>query len=218
MLRRPIRLAMLAVAAMLLTPALAGATTLTPAGDVLDFGSQASSLVMQGGFAITRCTVDLGAARIPAAPGNSNPSGPLGVTLSSNPSFTGCTSTGGWTVNVTTTGGWSATFGWGSPIAAAVNAPARGVTVTFSSGGSMLCQATNGAAGSATGSWQNGSTSPFADSTASLAGSLPVTWTGAPGVDVATCRTTFGSSISLNAASVPVRDATNPGAVILVGP
>ncbi|MGN6190040.1 MAG: hypothetical protein ACTHOE_14190 [Conexibacter sp.] len=207
----------LIVASSLLAPSLAQAVSgsLYPAGDTLDIVNARYNTMMLGSQGGTTCNVDLGAARIPAEPGNRNASGPIRVTLSTNPTFEGCR-TAGESSTITSAGTWTAEFAWGSPAPATINVPARGIIVRIFFLEALFCEGTNNSAMTATGSWQNGFTSPaFVNSALSLRGSTRLTWTfGESG----SCEISFGSQFTLERTSVEVRDATNARAVVLVGP
>jgi hypothetical protein len=219
MLRRSTAL-VAAFIALLLTPALAHATSASmyPAGDTLDAAPQSERVLTSGGVeGSVRCTFDAGAVRIPAEPANRNASGPLRLTLSTNPTFESCR-VGGYGVRVTASGTWTAEWAWGAPATTTLNVPPRGVVISiwtipgFEEMTAPLCEGTNASAVSIRGSWQNGFTSPaFVNSAMSLSGTTPLNWR-------IECLLAFGSSMRLELATAAVRDATNERAVILVGP
>ena len=217
MIRRNAALTALVVVALAVMAASAQATSgsLYPAGDTLDIAAARYNTMMSGSQGGTSCTVDLGAARIPAEPGNRNASGPIRVTLSTNPTFEGCR-TGAEPSAVTAAGTWSAEFAWGSPAPATINIPARGIIYRYSILETVLCEGTNSAAATATGTWQNGFTSPvLVNSLISFRGSTSLTWTRG---EAGSCGISFGSTFTLERSNVEVRDATNARAVVLVRP
>lgn len=218
----------LAVGAALMTAAIAAgpasaqsSTTITPAGDYakasLKSGTTASFSI--AGFMTTTCnqsvsqpTSPLGTDtknKIPAAPGNHNPSGP--VTLPVNaPSFTNnggaCPTNIGATTTTTTSGNWSLSGQYGSPITGYLTVPQNGAVVTTSNG----CTITIAPSGpvNVNGTWTNGGGKTPSRLTISNA-PVPISVSGGFGC--------FGSSASFTA-TYDVTDVSNTSAVVTVAP
>jgi hypothetical protein len=218
----------LAISAALMTAAIAAgpasaqsSTTITPAGDYakasLASGSTASFSI--AGFLTTTCnqsvsqpTSPLGTNtknKIPAAPGNHNPSGP--VTLPVNaPTFTNnggpCPTNIGATTTTTTSGNWTLSGQYGSPITGYLTVPQNGAVVSTSNGCTITI-APNGPV-NVSGTWTNGSSK--APSKLTISGApVPVSVTGGFGC--------FGSSASFSA-TYSVSDVSNTSAVVTVAP
>lgn len=214
--------AALTSAAIAAGPAAAqSSTTITPAGDYakasLKSGTTASFSI--AGFLTTSCnqsvsqpTSPLGSNsknRIPAAPGNHNPSGP--VTLPVNaPTFTNnggpCPTNIGATTTTTTSGSWTLSGQNGSPITGYLTVPQNGAVVTTSNG----CTITIAPSGpvNVNGTWSNGGGKTPSRLTISNA-PVPVSVSGGFGC--------FGSSASFTA-TYDVTDVSNTSSVITVGP
>ena len=203
-------------------PAVAGATTITPAGDYakasLQSGTTAKFTI--AGFLSVTCNQSVSAPssplgsnnknQIPPAPGNSNPSGP--VSLPVNPaSFTNnggaCpTSLSGVTATTTTSGTWTLSGNWGSPITGSLTIPQAGA-VTQTSNGCTITVAPNGPH-TVSGTWTNGGSRTPSRLAVSNA-SVPVSVTGGFGC--------FGSSATFTA-TYDVTDVSNTSAVVTVAP
>jgi hypothetical protein len=102
------------------------------------------------------CTVSGGSGTVPAAPGNTNPSGPVVVTLATRPTFSACTN-GPLHYTVTTSGTWTLSFQGGTTPKATLNIPAGGLHANFQE---FNCAASNNTAIAVAGPWQNGFTTP----------------------------------------------------------
>ncbi|MFD4996751.1 hypothetical protein [Streptomyces buecherae] len=190
------------------TTAAAGSTTVTPAGHY--FGAkQSGDIVLKAGAMTVTCKVSTSqpagsgsANQIPAAPNNTNPSGPVSGTITA-PTFEDCTTNvPGVNVSIATSGTWGISIQHGTTIAANLSAPQGGLVMSLT--GALTCTGTSGAA-NVPGTWTNGSPAKlrYAEST------VPVTITGGAG-----CPTDV-TSASLSAA-YDVSDVTDPSATLAV--
>lgn len=204
-------LALLLAAAAIPSTAHASAA-LQPAGDVLDYStvSNVTPFVIGGGLVTIRCTsFDPGAVRIPSEPANRE-TGQLRLTLTTRPSYSGCRNSFGLPIDIRTSGTWTATFQWGTPAVMNITVPARGIAVAevFEAEEVITC-GTNPRSATIAGNWQNGFTTPtFVNSITSFSGRIPMTWT---------CETVWGE-MTYAASRLEVVDATNPTAIVTVGP
>ncbi len=186
----------------------AGSTTVTPAGHY--FGAkQSGDVVLKAGGMTVTCKVSTSqpsgggsANQIPAAPNNTNPSGPVSGTITA-PTFESCTANvPGVNVSIATSGTCGISIQHSTTIAANLSAPQGGLGMSLT--GALTCTGTSGAA-NVPGTWTNGAPAKlsYAEST------VPVTITGSAG-----CPTDV-TSASLSAA-YDVSDVTNPSATLAV--
>ncbi|MBT2469850.1 hypothetical protein J7E97_18690 [Streptomyces sp. ISL-66] len=185
---------------------LAGSTTVTPAGHAFKATLSGKATLKAGSVTVT-CTVSVSTGGVPAAPGNTNPAGPVSSPISP-PTYGSCTSsTWGVTPTVTTSGAWSVSMQNGSPVTATMGLPTGGLVVQTS--GLATCTVTAAPAGPATvnGTWTNGSPSTLTFTNASV----PVTVTGGFGCPTSATSSTFN-------AVYKVTDTTDPAQQITVGP
>ncbi|MFF4155794.1 hypothetical protein [Streptomyces sp. NPDC001678] len=114
----------------------AGSTTVGPAGHAFAATLNGSATFKAGSVTIT-CTTSSSAPtgdnnRVPAAPGNTNPAGPVTIAVTS-PVYSDCTgSLPGVDISITTTGAWTVSMQNGSPSTATLNAPAQGMVLKSS--------------------------------------------------------------------------------------
>ncbi|OLZ62196.1 MULTISPECIES: hypothetical protein [Streptomyces] len=189
------------------TPApLAGSTTVTPAGH--DFKAVLSGkATLKAGSVTVTCTVSVSTGTVPAAPGNSNPAGPVSSPISP-PTYSSCTSSmPGVTPTVTTSGAWAVSMQDGSPITATMTVPIGGLVLKTTGLASCTVTAAPTAPASVAGTWVNGSPSSLTFTNASV----PVKVTGGFG-----CPTSATASV-FNAV-YKVSDVTDPAQDITVGP
>ncbi|MET9469992.1 hypothetical protein ABZY44_35415 [Streptomyces sp. NPDC006544] len=185
---------------------LAGSTTVTPAGHAFNATLSGKATLKAGSVTVT-CTVSVSTGAVPAAPGNTNPAGPVSSPISA-PTYSSCTSSmWGVTPTITTSGAWSVSMQNGSPITATMGLPTGGLVVQTS--GLASCTVTAAPAGPANvnGTWSNGSPSTLTFTNASV----PVTVTGGFGCPTSATSSTFN-------AVYKVTDTTNPAQQITVGP
>lgn len=188
--------------------AAAGSTTVTPAGHYFA-AKQSGDVVLKAGDLTVTCAVSTSAPsgsgsanQIPAAPGNTNPSGPVSGTITA-PTFESCTSNvPGVNVSIATSGTWGISIQHGTPITANLSTPAGGLVMNLS--GAINCTGTSGAA-NVGGTWTNGAPAKLTYHQSSV----PVTITGGAG-----CPTDI-TSASLSAA-YDVSDVTDPAAELTV--
>ncbi|AQT75597.1 MULTISPECIES: hypothetical protein [Streptomyces] len=189
------------------TPApVAGSTTVTPAGH--DFKAVLSGkATLKAGSVTVTCTVSVSTGTVPAAPGNSNPAGPVSSPISP-PTYSSCTSSmPGVTPTVTTSGAWAVSMQDGSPITATMTVPTGGLVLKTTGLASCTVTAAPTAPASVAGTWVNGSPSSLTFTNASV----PVKVTGGFG-----CPTSATASV-FNAV-YKVSDVTDPAQDITVGP
>lgn len=188
----------------------ASATTLSPAGHSIDFGTQQVDILQNGGAYIT-CTMDGGAATIPAAPANHVASGPLTVALSTRPSFSSCLWFGS-PVTVTSAGSWSVSVENGAPPKFTLKVPQNGLY--FPIPGCMPGVPYNTGFSSTGGTWLNGTVAPLVVSTAKFGNvaNMPSNPNGA------FCQGANLWTLSGKNNSMTASDTTNPAAVITVTP
>ncbi|MFD6227468.1 hypothetical protein ACFWFZ_11380 [Streptomyces sp. NPDC060232] len=184
----------------------AGSTTVTPAGH--DFKAVLSGkATLKAGSVTVTCTVSVSTGTVPAAPGNSNPSGPVSSPISP-PTYSSCTSSmPGVTPTVTTSGAWAVSMQDGAPITATMTVPTGGLVLKTTGLASCTVTAAPTAPGSVPGTWANGSPSTLTFTNASV----PVKVTGGFG-----CPTSATASV-FNAV-YKVSDVTDPAQDITVGP
>ncbi|UUY51113.1 hypothetical protein NRK68_30130 [Streptomyces yangpuensis] len=184
----------------------AGSTTVTPAGH--DFKAVLSGkATLKAGSVTVTCTVSASTGTVPAAPGNSNPAGPVSSPISP-PTYSSCTSSmPGVTPTVTTSGAWAVSMQDGTPITATMTVPAGGLVLKTTGLASCTVTAAPTAPASVAGTWANGSPSSLTFTNASV----PVKVTGGFG-----CPTSATASV-FNAV-YKVSDVTDPAQDITVGP
>ncbi|WP_030767660.1 hypothetical protein [Streptomyces sp. NRRL F-2664] len=184
----------------------AGSTTVTPAGH--DFKAVLSGkATLKAGSVTVTCTVSVSTGTVPAAPGNSNPAGPVSSPISP-PTYSSCTSSmPGVTPTVTTSGAWAVSMQDGAPITATMSVPMGGLVVKTTGLASCTVTAAPTAPASVAGTWANGSPSSLTFTNASV----PVKVTGGFG-----CPTSATASV-FNAV-YKVSDVTDPAQNITVGP
>ncbi|MFD5622599.1 hypothetical protein [Streptomyces yangpuensis] len=184
----------------------AGSTTVTPAGH--DFKAVLSGkATLKAGSVTVTCTVSVSTGTVPAAPGNSNPAGPVSSPISP-PTYSSCTSSmPGVTPTVTTSGAWEVSMQDGSPITATMTVPTGGLVLKTTGLASCTVTAAPTAPASVAGAWANGSPSSLTFTNASV----PVKVTGGFG-----CPTSATASV-FNAV-YKVSDVTDPAQDITVGP
>lgn len=185
---------------------MAGPTTVTPAGH--DFKATLSGkATFKAGSVTVTCTVSAATGTVPAAPGNSNPAGPVSSPISP-PTYSSCTSTmPGVTPTVTTSGAWTVSMQDGSPATATMTVPVGGLVLKTTGLASCTVTAAPTAAANVGGTWANGAPSSLTFTNASV----PVKVTGGFG-----CPTSATASV-FNAV-YKVADTTDPAQQITVGP
>ncbi|WP_407835965.1 hypothetical protein ACE1OC_05325 [Streptomyces sp. DSM 116496] len=185
---------------------LAGSTTVTPAGHAFKATLSGKATLKAGSVTVT-CTVSVSTGTVPAAPGNTNPAGPVSSPISP-PTYSSCTSSmWGVTPTVTTSGAWSVSMQNGSPVTATLTVPTGGLVVHTT--GLAVCTVTAAPSGPASvpGAWTNGAPPSLTFTNASV----PVTVTGGFGCPTSATASTFN-------ALYKVTDTTNPAQQITVGP
>jgi len=185
-------------------PAVAGPTTVAPAGDEYAAHLTGEATFTAGAVTVT-CTVSEASGRIPAAPGNHNDAGPVASSLNA-PTYDSCSSSlPGVSATVTTSGDWSVSMQNGSPSTAGLTMPKGGFVLKTSGLASCTVTAAPDGAATVTGDWTNGSPSALAFDGAAV----PVHVEGGFG-----CPTTATSSDF--SASYEITDTTDPGADVTV--
>ncbi|MEU5052479.1 hypothetical protein [Streptomyces sp. NPDC021096] len=189
----------------------AGPTTVEPAGHAFAATLNGTATFKAGSITIT-CTASSSKPvdgstnnRIPEAPGNSNPAGPVASGISA-PVYSNCRgSLPGVTITITTSGAWGVSMQHGEPSTAALSAPAAGMVLKSS--GLANCTVTASPDGPATipATFTNGTPSQIAVTDYAL----PVKIEGGFG-----CPTTATTAL-LNA-TYDVTDVTDPSAQITV--
>ncbi|WP_030720856.1 hypothetical protein [Streptomyces sp. NRRL F-2580] len=184
----------------------AGSTTVTPAGHAFQATLTGKATLKAGSVTVT-CTVSVATGTVPAAPGNSNPAGPVSSPISA-PTYSSCTSSlPGVTPTVTTSGAWTVSMQDGSPITATMGLPVGGLVVKTTGLASCTVTAAPTAPANVGGTWANGAPSTLAFTNASV----PVKVTGGFGCPTSATSSTF-------TAVYRVADATDPAQQITVGP
>ncbi|WP_404953620.1 hypothetical protein [Streptomyces sp. 147326] len=184
----------------------AGSTTVTPAGHAFQATLTGKATLKAGSVTVT-CTVSVATGTVPAAPGNSNPAGPVSSPISA-PTYSSCTSSiPGVTPTVTTSGAWTVSMQDGSPITATMGLPVGGLVVKTTGLASCTVTAAPTAPASVGGTWTNGAPSSLTFTNASV----PVKVTGGFGCPTSATSSTFN-------AVYRVADATDPAQQITVGP
>ncbi|WP_327418299.1 hypothetical protein [Streptomyces sp. NBC_01233] len=184
----------------------AGSTTVTPAGHAFQAALSGKATLKAGSVTVT-CTVSVATGTVPAAPGNSNPAGPVSSPISA-PTYSSCTSSmPGVTPTVTTSGAWTVSMQDGSPITATMGLPVGGLVVKTTGLASCTVTAAPTAPASVGGTWSNGAPSSLTFTNASV----PVKVTGGFGCPTSATSSTFN-------AVYRVADTTDPAQQITVGP
>ncbi|MEV0411722.1 hypothetical protein AB0I68_13210 [Streptomyces sp. NPDC050448] len=184
----------------------AGPTTVTPAGHSFTATLSGKATLKAGSVTVT-CTVSVSTGTVPAAPGNSNPAGPVSSPISP-PTYSSCTSgIPGVTPTVTTSGSWSVSMQDGSPITATMTVPVGGLVVHTTGLATCTVTAAPSAPANVAGTWANGAPPSLTFANASV----PVTVTGGFGCPTSATSSTFN-------AVYKVTDTTDPAQQITVGP
>ncbi|MFJ6756059.1 MULTISPECIES: hypothetical protein [unclassified Streptomyces] len=184
----------------------AGSTTVSPAGHAFQATLTGKATLKAGSVTVT-CNVSVATGTVPAAPGNSNPAGPVSSPISA-PTYSSCTSSiPGVTPTVTTSGAWTVSMQDGSPITATMGLPVGGLVVKTSGLASCTVTAAPTAPASVGGTWANGAPSSLTFTNASV----PVKVTGGFGCPTSATSSTFN-------AVYRVSDTTDPAQQITVGP
>ena len=194
--------------------AVAGPTTVTPAGHYFQANLAGTATFKAGSVTVT-CTVSTSAPtsplgtnannRIPDAPGNTNAAGPVSGPINP-PTYSSCrTSMPGVSAAITTTGTWGVSVQYGTPSTANLTIPKGGFVLKTS--GLASCTVTAAPNGDATvaGSWTNGAPSRLFFSGVSV----PVTVVGGFGCPTSSTSSTF--SVAYN-----ITDVTDPASQITV--
>ncbi|MEU1312338.1 hypothetical protein ABZ419_26080 [Streptomyces cinnamoneus] len=194
-------------------PADAGSTTVQPAGHL--YAAQLNgTATFQAGSVSVSCSVSSSVPsagggdsnRIPAAPANTNPSGPV-VSVINAPTYSDCSANlPGVDVTITTTGTWGISMQNGSPITATLDAPAKGMVLKTT--GLANCTVTAAPDGPAVipTTFTNGAPSQLAATDVAL----PVKVEGGFG-----CPTSATTAVL--SATYDVTDVTDPASQITVG-
>ncbi|MFF7727700.1 hypothetical protein [Streptomyces sp. NPDC008001] len=191
--------------------AAAGSTTVTPAGHSFAATLNGKATFKAGSVTAT-CTAsssqpsdDPAANRIPEAPGNQNPAGPV-VSGINAPTYSGCTaSLPGVTTTVTTSGAWQVSMQNGSPITATLTIPPGGFVLKSAGLANCTITAAPAAPADIVATYTNGSPSKLTVTDAAV----PVKVEGGFG-----CPTSATSSV-FNAV-YDVTDTTDPASRITV--
>ncbi|MEU9082928.1 hypothetical protein [Streptomyces sp. NPDC048357] len=184
----------------------AGSTTVTPAGHAFQATLTGKATLKAGSVTVT-CTVSVATGTVPAAPGNSNPAGPVSSPISA-PTYSSCTSSiPGVTPTVTTSGAWTVSMQDGSPITATMGLPVGGLVVKTTGLASCTVTAAPTAPANVGGTWANGAPSTLTFTNASV----PVKVTGGFGCPTSATSSTFN-------AVYRVADTTDAAQQITVGP
>ncbi|CAM5557035.1 hypothetical protein [Streptomyces abikoensis] len=191
----------------------AGSTTVTPAGH--SFAATLSGkATFKAGSVTATCTVSSSKPsddqpalnRIPDAPGNQNPAGPVVSGLNA-PTYSGCTaSIPGVTTTVATSGEWKVSMQYGSPITATLTIPVGGFVLKSTGLANCTITAAPAAAADIAAAYTNGSPAKLTVANANV----PVKVEGGFG-----CPTSATTSV-FNAV-YDVTDTTDPGSQITVG-
>ncbi|QLE71890.1 hypothetical protein FGW37_09985 [Streptomyces rectiverticillatus] len=189
----------------------AGSTTVTPAGHSFAATLNGKATFKAGSVTAT-CTASSSQPstgsdnnRIPDAPGNQNPSGPVSSSINP-PTYSGCTaSIAGVTTTVTTSGTWGVAMQHGSPISATLTIPAGGFVLESKGLANCTITAAPTAPADILTTYTNGAPSKLTVTNANV----PVKVTGGFG-----CPTSATSSV-FNAV-YDITDTTDPGSQITV--
>ncbi|MEU7042644.1 hypothetical protein AB0A77_16490 [Streptomyces varsoviensis] len=186
-------------------------TTVAPAGHHFAAKLTGKATFKAGAVTVT-CTVSSSAPgasgtnnSVPAAPNNTNPSGPVSNTINA-PTFSSCTaSIPGVTAAITTNGTWGVAMQNGSPISATLTIPTGGFVLQTNGLASCTVTAAPTAPANIAGTWTNGAPSKLGFSNASV----PVHVVGGFGCPTSSTSSTF-------TATYDVTDVTDPASQITV--
>ncbi|MGK5732723.1 hypothetical protein [Streptomyces sp. URMC 124] len=189
----------------------AGSTTVTPAGHSFAATLNGKATFKAGSVTAT-CTAsssqpsaDPASNRIPDAPDNHNPSGPVSSSINP-PTYSGCTaSIAGVTTTVTTSGTWRVSMQYGSPISATLSIPVGGFVLESKGLANCTITAAPDAPADIVATYTNGAPSTLTVANATV----PVKVTGGFG-----CPTSAKSSV-FNAV-YDITDTTDPASQITV--
>ncbi|MEU2184759.1 hypothetical protein [Streptomyces thermolilacinus] len=185
-------------------PALAGSTTVTPAGHGFKATLSGKATFKAGTVTVT-CSVSSSTGTVPAAPGNHNAAGPVSSAITP-PTFSSCTtSMPGVSATVTTSGAWTVSMQHGSPVVASFAVPSGGLVVQTSGIASCTVTAAPTAPATTSGTWTNGAPSSLAFSNAQV----PVKVVGGFGCPTSATSSSFS-------ATYLVTDTTDPAQQITV--
>ncbi|MFC5720037.1 hypothetical protein ACFP1Z_07630 [Streptomyces gamaensis] len=188
----------------------AGSTTVGPAGHSFAATLNGSASFQAGSVTVT-CSVSSsqpgnGNNQIPAAPGNTNPSGPVASPINP-PTYSNCsTSMPGVSASIATSGTWGVSMQNGSPVTATLTVPTGGLVLQTS--GIATCTVTAAPSGPASfaATFTNGAPSQITVTDAVV----PVTVTGGMGCPTSATSSTFN-------AVYDVTDTTDSSQQITVG-
>ncbi|MGY1454817.1 hypothetical protein [Streptomyces sp. SS8] len=191
--------------------AVAGSTTVTPAGHYFAADLNGTATFKAGSVTVT-CTASSSAPtgtgdanRVPGAPDNHNAAGPVGGPLNA-PTYSSCrTSMPGVWATVTTSGSWGVSVQHGAPSTATLSMPSGGLVVQTTGLANCTVTAAPDAGASIPGTWTNGAPSKLTFTNVSV----PVDVVGGFG-----CPTSASSSV-FNA-TYDITDATDPASQITV--
>ncbi|MDT9686681.1 hypothetical protein RND61_32145 [Streptomyces sp. TRM76323] len=187
-------------------PALAGSTTVTPAGHGFKAALSGKATLKAGSVTVT-CSVSTSSGTVPAAPGNHNAAGPV-VSAITPPTFTSCTtSMPGVSATVTTSGSWTVSMQHGSPIVASFTVPTGGLVVQTSGLASCTVTAAPTAPAATSGTWSNGAPSSLAFSNAQV----PVKVVGGFGCPTSATTSSFSATYLVTDTTDPARQITVSG-------
>ncbi|MEV0279026.1 hypothetical protein AB0I22_21940 [Streptomyces sp. NPDC050610] len=176
----------------------AASTTVTPAGHHFAANLTGKATFKAGAVTVT-CSVSSsvpGAGdnnKVPAAPGNTNPSGPVSNPINA-PGFSSCTaSLPGVTATITTSGNWGVSMQNGSPTTASLTIPTGGFVLQTNGLASCTVTAAPTAPANIAGTWANGAPSKLGFSGASV----PVHVVGGFGCPTSSTSSTFNATYNV---------------------
>ncbi|GHG73377.1 hypothetical protein [Streptomyces griseocarneus] len=189
----------------------AGPTTVTPAGHAFSATLNGEVSFRAGSLTVT-CTASSSLPsdgsdnnHVPAAPGNTNPAGPV-VSKANAPTYSGCSaSLPGVDIAIATSGAWDISMQHGTPSTASLTAPARGMVLKSSGLASCTVTAAPDAPAVIPAAFTNGTPSQIAVTDVSV----PVKVEGGFG-----CPTTAKTAV-FNA-TYDITDVTDPASQIVV--
>ncbi|MBB4892658.1 hypothetical protein FHS39_001669 [Streptomyces olivoverticillatus] len=190
----------------------AGSTTVSPAGHAFSATLNGTATFKAGSVTVT-CNVSSSVPadgsdnnRVPAAPGNVNPAGPVASALNA-PTYSDCAANlPGVDVTVTTSGTWGVSMQYGSPITASLTVPKGGLVLKTTGLANCTVTAAPDTAATFPAAFTNGAPSQLVVTDAAV----PVVAEGGFG-----CPTSATSS--LFNATYDVTDVTDPASQITVG-
>ncbi|MFJ8691646.1 hypothetical protein [Streptomyces roseolilacinus] len=187
-------------------PALAGSTTVTPAGHGFKATLSGKATLKAGSVTVT-CSASTSSGTVPAAPGNHNAAGPV-VSAITPPTFTSCTtSMPGVSATVTTSGSWAVSMQHGSPVVASFTVPVGGLVVKTSGLASCTVTAAPTAPAPTSGTWSNGAPSSLAFSNAQV----PVKVVGGFGCPTSATASSFSATYLVTDTTDPAQQITVTG-------